>query len=66
MYVGRFAPTPSGPLHFGSMVTAVGSFCDAKSQSGKWLIRIDDLDHERKVEGADTEIFRVLESFSLT
>ena len=66
MYVGRFAPTPSGPLHFGSMVTAVGSFCDAKSQSGKWLIRIDDLDHERKVEGADTEIFRVLESFSPT
>ena len=65
MYVGRFAPTPSGPLHFGSIVTAIGSYCDAKFNGGRWIIRIDDLDEERNIDGADTDILRTLESLGL-
>ncbi|HAU83244.1 MAG TPA: tRNA glutamyl-Q(34) synthetase GluQRS, partial [Betaproteobacteria bacterium] len=65
MYVGRFAPTPSGPLHFGSLVTAVGSYCDARSKKGKWLIRLDDLDQERVVKGAHSNILNTLDSYAL-
>ena len=65
MYVGRFAPTPSGPLHFGSLVTAVGSYCDARSKKGKWVVRLDDLDQERNVKGADSLILNTLDSYSL-
>ncbi|HBZ17824.1 MAG TPA: tRNA glutamyl-Q(34) synthetase GluQRS [Betaproteobacteria bacterium] len=65
MYVGRFAPTPSGSLHFGSVVTAIGSYCDAKFNDGRWIIRIDDLDEERNIDGADTDILRTLESLGL-
>ncbi|MDC1311986.1 tRNA glutamyl-Q(34) synthetase GluQRS [Burkholderiales bacterium] len=65
MYVGRFAPTPSGPLHFGSIVTAVGSYCDAKSRNGKWIVRIDDLDQARTVRGADSDILYMLDSYAL-
>jgi len=62
---GRFAPSPSGPLHFGSLVAAVGSFLDARARSSAWLLRIDDLDRQRTVPGAADAIQRTLDALGM-
>lgn len=63
--VGRYAPSPSGPLHFGSLISAIASFCHARAQGGQWLLRIDDLDRPRVVRGAEAAIMDTLAAFGL-
>ncbi|HEY6454805.1 MAG TPA: tRNA glutamyl-Q(34) synthetase GluQRS [Steroidobacteraceae bacterium] len=64
-YTGRFAPSPTGRLHTGSVLAAVGSFVDARHHGGRWLVRIEDLDTRRVVAGSAHEILRTLETLNL-
>ncbi len=64
-YSGRFAPSPTGPLHFGSLITAVASYCDAKSQQGRWIVRIEDTDIPRIYAGSEQHILSCLDAFGL-
>jgi glutamyl-Q tRNA(Asp) synthetase len=62
-YVGRFAPSPTGPLHFGSLLAAVASYLQARINRGKWLLRVEDIDPPREQPGADQRIIAALEAY---
>ncbi|MFA3154588.1 tRNA glutamyl-Q(34) synthetase GluQRS [Acinetobacter baumannii] len=62
-YSGRFAPSPTGPLHFGSLITAVASYCDARAHQGRWFVRVEDTDIPRIYPGSEDHILASLEAF---
>jgi len=62
-YIGRFAPSPTGPLHFGSLVTAIASYLQARCKKGKWLLRIENIDPPREQKNASEQIIRTIEKY---
>ena len=64
-YKGRFAPSPTGPLHLGSLTTALGSWLDAKAHGGQWIVRVEDVDTPRTIAGSDQIILQQLKACGL-